>query len=83
VQDGFTCEGGNGRDAFYDIIVEALYRAVDEHCSVITASYYKPYWDDELTDPKHKSIAAHDMIKAGPDRHQSIKPKDVQIQAYY
>src|SRR6218665_2296444 len=26
-------------------------------------SYYKHYWDDEITELKHKSIAAHDMWK--------------------
>ena len=29
-----------------------------------SASYYKHYWDDQLTDLKHKSIAANDMWKA-------------------
>ena|SRR5688572_28962538 len=51
-------------NAFYDKIVDALRRVADEHCSKTSASYYKHYWDDQLTDLKHKSIAAHDMWKA-------------------
>jgi len=62
--NGCSCEGGDGIDAFYEKIVEALCRAADEHCPATTASYYKHYWDDELTELKHKSIAAHDMWKA-------------------
>jgi len=54
--DGCTCEGGNDIDAFYEKIVEALCWAADEHCPATTASYYKHYWDDELTDLKHNSI---------------------------
>lgn len=48
---------------------------------MISASYWKNYWDDQLTDLKSKSITANDMWKAvvwlvGPAKAQFMKPKD-------
>jgi len=51
-------------DFVYNMIVDGLCQAADEHCPKTTASHYKHYWDGELTDLKNKSIAAHDLWKA-------------------
>lgn len=61
---GCTCESGSSIDAMYNVIAFSLRQAADEYCPKTSASFYKHYWDDELSDLKKKSIDAHDLWKS-------------------
>ena len=60
---GCLCVHGDDIDAVYSMIVDGLCQAADDNCPKTTASYYKHYWDGDLTELKHRSIAAHDLWK--------------------
>ena len=56
---GCQCDRSKFLDATHHNIVQSLHAAAKEHCPVTTDSFYKSYWDEEMSELKHRSIDTH------------------------
>ena len=56
---GCQCDCRQFLDVTYHNIEQALHAAAKEHCPVTTDSFYKSYWNEEMSELKHCSIDTH------------------------
>ena len=53
---GCRCDISVCIDNVYQGIVEALHASSRDHCPVTTDNFFKPYWDEEMSELKRQSI---------------------------
>lgn len=63
VDSQLICTDSNKIDELLAYIVDGLTRAADANVPKTTGHFYKHWWNDNLTDLKEKSIAAHQLWK--------------------
>jgi len=49
-------------DTTYQNIVQLLHSATRDHCPLTTGSFFKSYWDEEMSELKQRTIATHQLL---------------------
>ena len=52
---GCHCEISSSIDTTYQNIVQLLHSAAHDHCPLTTGSFFKSYWDEEMSELKQRS----------------------------
>jgi len=58
---GCQCETSRFIDVTYQNIVQSLHSAACDHCPLTTGSFFKSYWDEEMSELKQRSIDTHQL----------------------
>ena len=66
---GCHCEISRSIDTTYQNIVQLLHSAARDHCPLTTGSFFKSYWDEEMSELKQRSIDTHQLWQVrGPSK---------------
>ena len=55
------CEISRSIDTTYQNIIQLLHSAARDHCPLTTGSFFKSYWDEEMSELKERSIDTHQL----------------------
>ena len=58
---GCRCDNSKFIDTVYQDIVQSLHAAANDHCPMTTDSFFKSYWDEEMSELKYRSIDTHQV----------------------
>ena len=58
---GCHCEISRSIDTTYQNIVQLLHSAAHDHCPLTSGSFFKSYWDEEMSELKQRSIDTHQL----------------------
>jgi len=58
---GCHCDNRRHIDTAFQHIAQALHATARDHCPITTGTFFKPYWDEEMTELKRQSIDIHQL----------------------